>query len=783
MTTKSYRAISGFSLIEVLIAVVVLSVGLLALAALQSNLTRASSESKAQTTALGLAQQELETIRDGVASGSYLTLADASSTTSTVGNTQFSQSRRVDRYVFRTSTGASPCAAAAQFVRLGETQDTLTGSAIAALSSCYDTSRDFKRVEVSVGWTDAGNNARSVVMADIVSSASSTDSLNLADDSASGNRGPQVRIFDPSTQSGVIPIAVGTDAANRNQSVAATDPKPQTYGTSGKVSTNFTVQTYVADGTGFLLQKNFETSLISCRCSVASGTPSTGGPYSPSYWDGDKFTSRAIVTGKAHGAMVTSVDQDSLCTVCCRDHHDKTGETVQFDPFRISTDFTGGDHNHYLRSGSGSASTFTLASTAGNQYDEACRLVRVDGLFQVTTDPQLENLVLLNTTGTTAAPVIDTTTRTAYSTFARNYITSIYNAVVAGTAQAALIDYTPDPDGLSQTDPVPLAGAGQQRQLSARALFIDWLHPDTRAKLACAGSTSTVCTQDYPAYTSLTIHQIFPFLTVNLTGIGEWTAANVPADTSTVKISVTNDAIPTDRDNSYSRGRVTSIAAGNAKATIATYRGPAGLTDQEPISWHDRGSNAAGTVLDARALTTKLRNYSVTTSGDPSNIRFVAVMSNPGSDANLRTSQINFVSNEYSCTRGGTGSTDRHTCEGPSSTLTLNATVSNYNYVVVTCANGAGSPRDPNDPDTVCVKNNGTESAPASVVTRDYKICSITPSTAVGGLSATVVATAKTNNAHPGTEYTTIRIQANASSQLSGQTFTVSLYPEGTACP
>src|SRR5687768_337924 len=55
----------GFSLLEVLIAVVVLSVGLLALAALQGRLTQASSEAKVRGRVAAMLSARMDALRNG----------------------------------------------------------------------------------------------------------------------------------------------------------------------------------------------------------------------------------------------------------------------------------------------------------------------------------------------------------------------------------------------------------------------------------------------------------------------------------------------------------------------------------------------------------------------------------------------------------------------------------------------------------------------------------------------------------------------------------------------
>jgi prepilin-type N-terminal cleavage/methylation domain-containing protein len=63
-TKKNYRKQSGFTLIEVMIAVVILAVGLLALMAMQIVSIKANAFSSEMTYSTMLAQQQLETLKN-----------------------------------------------------------------------------------------------------------------------------------------------------------------------------------------------------------------------------------------------------------------------------------------------------------------------------------------------------------------------------------------------------------------------------------------------------------------------------------------------------------------------------------------------------------------------------------------------------------------------------------------------------------------------------------------------------------------------------------------------
>lgn len=792
MSAQYSSKMRGFTLLEVLISVVVLSVGLLALTALQGALLRASSDSKARSSAVALATDQLERMRAftsvgsaetcTAASRSYQCLmslakpsaANASDTgpggnASDRGGVDFKRWWTVTRYIPNAAGGYS------------STTDLTAANVASPLGPS-----EFKVVEVNVEWVDARGDAQTVTLRDAIASIDPSNSMRLMAGPPGGGRGIQKRIFNPANDSNVIPVATGSGS----EAAAASDPKPQTFGASGKVSTSFTVQTYSSDTQGFVVRNEFESKVVSCNCKLEAG-PATGGVLEPAYWDGDRYVPPALRRTAAGavrtndvkwGSRNTAVAQDATgCDVCCRNHHDTDGPlTVNttdpaktaaiYDPYRDAGDVTSSNHNHYRRTALGPPPTFVLAGNNTN-YDEVCRLVRVDGVFRVTPDLRLEDIKQLSMSGSPA--ILDSGTRAAYSNYAANFIDALWAQLYGGTLQASLLDVTPTPsDGLGQTSPVLLMAAGQTHDLTARAIFLDWLHPVTIAKAKCAGQTSNAtCLQKYRSAVNRTVRQIVPFLTVNLTNLAEWRSADVP------KVSVTNDPIPNTLNTPYGRGNVVGVGLTTSPVQVSarTYRGPVALADQLPINPVEAGVDPYTTGRPRPIVVT--RGFSVLGAGEQTEFKLDMVGS--GTGPNFKPEQIGASLTNGSCARGNP--VTRHDCSLANVVTNSTITIRNYNTVVVNCGNGNGNPRDPQDPSTVCVKNNGVENPPVSVDLFLFNVCSISgPEGATFARQEPV----RTNASHPATEYTQfIATFSPDATLLASQTLTATFVPAASTCP
>lgn len=520
------RYTRGFSLIEVLIAVVVLSFGLLALAALQSRLIQASADAKAQSVAISLAKDKLEDLRGflalagacGTAPANYQcinsstaaeTLADSSGS---LGGVNFSRSWTVARYAVATS--------GTNFTLLPATNNT------GALPSGYVANNEFKVVRVNVGWVDAKGQSNTVTMEDAIAGLDPQDTSRALRTRVTRPRGPEVTIYNPASEEGVIPIAIGN-----NTDTAATNPKPvvagRTSGGSTAIETRFDVLTYSAlTGGNALAQARVETTVVGCRCDTANAPASNVKAYRPVFWNGFRYAAPVVASYAplADAATLGNNDppQSRYCTACCRNHHDPSGlsaDAPRFSPRRSP-------HNHY-RIVNGA-----LVAANSGEYLETCRLIRADGIFDVAADLYNDHVNLLETrslalNSTTGSAPSDNATR-SYQDFVTKYLgqryangsNATYNTVETTPSRSQLAAAAV-PQSLSTPTEAGIARSSDQRWMHSRGLYVDHLEKDARDALTEAKSKCSSPTQ----LVSCAL-RVLPFTSINVTELAVWTVSN-----------------------------------------------------------------------------------------------------------------------------------------------------------------------------------------------------------------------------------------------------------------
>lgn len=713
---SSPRRAAGFSLLEVLIAVIVLSFGLLALAALQGSLFRASAEAKAQSVGLGLAQEKLEYYRGYKTTADYQAIDSGSDTTQTVGGVTYTRSWAVTRYAYPTAGGS--------FESVSNTGATAAG---------YVTNNEFKRVAVTVAWTDAEGQQQHVTLEDAIASLSPADSAKLARFTNSGAvRGPQVMIHDPTTEGGVIPIAIGD-----NTDTAATNPKPITAGNSNNqrlIETRFDVLTYSgANGSTALATSRVETAVVGCTCDYGTANSSVIAKR-PTYWDGTRYVAPedASYTPKAGEASLNNnASQSSLCTACCRDHHDPAGVAgAKFDP-RNNAHASG----HYLLdSSTGQISGPLLSGT----YTEACRLIRVDGFFRVAADMYNDymNLLETNNDGSTSEYLPTDTATTNYQNFVLDYLNTkvvtasaaAYNNVLPITS-AATVETLETTHSINTPNSIDISASNDEKWLHSRGLYIDYLEDEAvqainDAKDNCTGAGGTTPTT---ADIRTCVLRVLPFTSINLSELSEWTPL------SGTQIVVTNGEFKTSTDSTPIRGKVTPGSSPTNNQTtdaVATMRrSNTGLTTQvaeidpeDAATWTDSQEFriAGGNSNNGGAFTVIFSNYTFgdttssypTISVTPSAICNYATSggSRPNpytcTSSNISGSQVLTVGHyntqdsvkqaTLTCTNTLDGTTFSHTFNGQGKTINMCR-----NYSIASTSGGGAISGTPTDPGTI----------------------------------------------------------------------------------
>lgn len=532
----------GFSLIDAMIGAVVLAIGLLALAALQANITRNAADARARSQIVAFVEKIVERQRAYGVNAKFsdvpvLTLwtaAEVTATQNAAGVSNLNLNLTSTHYDGRTGAFVTPVA-----------------------TGLKNSDPQYKILRSVATWNDSSGQARRLDMTSILSPRV-TSSSRLPYDLGTGGVDPLtarpiVRTNSPVT-AGMIPIAIG-GSGDGTTDTAATNPKPD-YAADNK-RTSFEVLTYQNISGGDLVeqQRRVETAIVNCSCAKNAAPTDAQFQYAqwPAYWNGNRYAiyqpagdvdppGKAVAAGPASG-----VEQDELCTECCRDHHDGTGTThVKFDPFRNEA------HDHYkLVSG-----VLVKAGDADN-YLESCRMVRVDGFWRTAQDLDSKHFGLLATSEDATNPLPDPSYTDKYADFVIDFLSANY--ITGGSGETADVIY--DANGLNNPAKIEIfkpTTVLDERFLHTRGLYVDNIESLTKAKIdkayedCAAGKPKYECVLPLLSFTSINVTEssfyaptpALNVLTVSSDGYVEYNAAKTNRGRVNALLSAPNTSDP-----------------------------------------------------------------------------------------------------------------------------------------------------------------------------------------------------------------------------------------------
>ncbi|MCC8363863.1 prepilin-type N-terminal cleavage/methylation domain-containing protein [Lysobacter sp. A6] len=602
MRNPSSKHAAGFSLLEVLVAVVLLATGLLALAALQGSLARSSAEAKVRSRIVALMSAEMDNVR----SLPYTNLVSAAKVEST----------NPDCAAPANDVELAGCEAALGYVSLTRTVTPFGANAgnttfVEGAAPVGSSEAEFRNVVVEVQWRDRNNDLQTLRTRTVVSSLALDSNSPIVDDE-SANHDPQkpvVRQASPVT-AGMIPIALGNGDAT-----AASNPMPEEVGKKGntKISTRFTVLTYTPEsGNLAIIQDRVETEVLKCKCQYGAGGTNLGTIYQqsqwPAIWTGTRYdvyvpeNATAAPGQQYRSGPVSSAVQSAMCQECCRDRHDNPADTTnaKFDP-----EATGGAYQKYDMNSAGQLTN--AGNTVSAQYVEACRVIRVDGMWRTAADMYMRQFGYLETEtnvyqADTGLPTATATTR--YTAYVKDYL-SQYDGTVATAPTNAQTMYDDTTRGLNEPATVTIASSTdtKSRFMHARGVYVDYLEKQARETLADALASRRKNGQCLAGSTELAdcVLPYLPFSTINVTEFADYESSN----TSVIDVH-TGGFLPWPTSNLPSRGATEAKGTGTANNRSSMRRSNSGLAATEllanggiPGATDNLGDDAVGTDLQS----------------------------------------------------------------------------------------------------------------------------------------------------------------------------------------
>lgn len=655
MRTQNIRSRQvGVGLIELMVSVLVLSIGLVALARLQIELVRGAADSRARSAAVALAEQKLEDLRSyGVlnGAGTWSTAASPQAWSwidDNAGGRIAAQTQELEGVSYALSWAVSEI-----------TYTTSLGPALGLPT-------DYKDVTVTVAWedSDADTPTQQVQLTASIMGIPPGNVIAASEPVAERPNGPEV-LYTPGEAPEIISVPIDVGDGKKRET---TKPLPDVQAQSQySHEVRFDVVNYQTIGGENVVLRREEFVTVNCRCKIGPEGPAR----TPArvVFEGGVLTDRPgqIVTKQTGLLNATGADglsqQPVLCTVCCRDHFDGPVEGTDNNRYNPTA---AAAHEHFLFNvGPG---TYTGPVTTTNAaYDEACRLKRVNGVFQVFEDWNLNTITTLpatylsNDSPTTQEDYID-------------YVQDFVQAKVEGNA----------PQDKNVAMPTPRDydfDKGANRQLLGRSIYVDNMPQNLLDFLQQRIDNNEP------------FLEFVPFFEINATKLADWllNQTDGSADTNqspcppsnaatnnAMVLCVTNETIVDEgsSQDSYSRGRTYAGQTAGARRVLSRSKlANSGLTGTFAISTTDAATTSDFVTATVNAVaTTQSIGGEVDFSQCPTNL------SGPGRNALYASLSISYVGpGAVSCTTGSlSGNSGSWRCDGvpfvPPSSVTVTAT-------------------------------------------------------------------------------------------------------------
>jgi prepilin-type N-terminal cleavage/methylation domain-containing protein len=533
----------GFTLIEVLIALVVAVVGILAMIQLSGVFLKTISESEQRTVAYAIAERQMENLRGfdnlsgSTAGESYFEDLSSSSAVMTVSSGQAS-------YTFN--------------VAWTITDNIVSGGVVSpgASGAIY---RTLKQADIVVSWTqpDAGSVSLSSFIGGIDPNAGA-----LTADNASnlGGDSPDVG-YTP----GVAPEVIAVDVAD-GKLKETTKPLPEVSNKSQSTQVRFETITYTNTDTELqLIQEDFLT--VNCRCVLDTSGKNV---VTPAY---QKFEDSSTPLTEVLGATVSGAtgtpasigggkSQSDFCTRCCANHHDTSGSSIKYSP-HAGTASTGDmsfshgiDHPHYKIVDDTSDPITLTEAVHGDEYLEACRFKRIYGVYRLIPDWDLREI---NVFPSTYLASVASSGLPDYVEYIKDYVKyQIYNVDLAASSAGDVKAATTAPT--LTTSPSLTLSTSEDDESISRAIYMDEItNVEGLADYLLNLSAASVAEDTWLEF--------IPFNEINTTQLSLW------ASNSSAIATVTNQTI----DSVYNRGLIDAQATGLTSIVASMAQGNTGI--------------------------------------------------------------------------------------------------------------------------------------------------------------------------------------------------------------